>query len=63
MTDRGRRLTLVEMFRSRVIPIFDDVMSNPTFNQNPMMWIMRYTPQDFDTYLFKVEAADEPTTR
>ncbi len=63
VTDRGRRLTLVEMFRSRVIPIFDDVMSNPTFNQNPMMWIMRYTPQDFDTYLFKVEAADEPTTR
>lgn len=41
---------------SRITPIHDDIMANPMFNQNPMMWVMRYVPQQFSTQMFLVKS-------
>lgn len=44
-----------EPFRSELLPLMDDIMVNPMFNQNPMGWVMRYVPQRFATQIFRVE--------
>jgi hypothetical protein len=42
-------------FRSQIIPLMDDIMSNPMFNQNALAWVLRYVPQSFATQLFEVQ--------
>lgn len=46
-----------EVFSATVYPLFDDVMVSPMFNQNPLAWVMRYTPQHFTTRVYVVERA------
>ncbi len=41
-------------FRSQIVPLMDDIMVNPMFNQNPMGWVMRYVPQHFATNIYRV---------
>ncbi len=41
-------------FRSQLTPLMDDIMTDPMFNQNPLGWVMRYSPQYFATQLFVV---------
>jgi len=42
-------------FRSAIVPLMDDVMPNPLFNQNPLAWVLRYVPQEFATQVFEVQ--------
>ena len=41
-------------FSARVIPLMDDIMVDPLFNQNPMGWVLRYMPQTFFTRVLRV---------
>lgn len=54
--DSRYRLTpmLPQSLVSVITPVHDDIMSNPMFNQNPTMWVMRYIPQRFSTQIFVV---------
>ncbi|NLD61559.1 phospholipid carrier-dependent glycosyltransferase [Candidatus Sumerlaeota bacterium] len=54
ITNRGLTLKQLVVFRVSVVPIFDDVMKNPAFNQNPLLWVMRYTPQVFYTRVYAI---------
>jgi len=45
----------VASFDATVYPLMDDVMVNPVFNQNPLAWVMRYTPQLFSTHIYIVD--------
>jgi hypothetical protein len=38
-----------------VTAIQDDVMANPMLNQNPLGWVLRYTPQQFRTQILLAE--------
>lgn len=49
-----------EPFQSRLVPLLDDIMVNPMFNQNPTGWVMRYVPQQFATQLFRVDHRAAP---
>lgn len=46
-------------FDATVYPLMDDIMVDPRFNQNPLGWVMRYTPQLFSTHVYIV---DRPRT-
>ncbi|MGI8905767.1 MAG: ArnT family glycosyltransferase [Candidatus Sumerlaeaceae bacterium] len=41
-------------FSARIVPLMDDIMVDPLFNQNPMGWVLRYTPQTFFTRVLHV---------
>ncbi len=49
----------VASFDTTVYPLMDDIMVNPIFNQNPLGWVLRYTPQLFSTHIYVV---DRPRT-
>lgn len=51
---RLRRLQ-EEPFDARTVPLHDDVMVNPLYNQSVLGWVMRYVPQRFVTQVFQVE--------
>ncbi len=42
-------------FDTTVFPLMDDIMVNPLFNQNPLGWVMRYSPQLFSTHIYVVD--------
>jgi hypothetical protein len=42
-------------FDTTVYPLMDDIMVNPMFNQNPLGWVLRYSPQLFSTHLYVVD--------
>jgi hypothetical protein len=42
-------------FDTTVYPLMDDIMVNPMFNQNPLGWVLRYTPQLFSTHVYVVD--------
>lgn len=44
-----------ESFPITVYPIMDDIMLHPLFNQNPLAWVLRYTPQFFSTQVYVVD--------
>jgi hypothetical protein len=50
----------VGAYSSTVIPVLDDVMVNPMFNQNPMAWVLRYKPQLFSTHIFVMDRQRTP---
>lgn len=41
-------------FRSEIIPLMDDVMPEPLYNQNPLAWVLRYASQPFATQIYEV---------
>lgn len=41
-------------FTSQIVPLMDDIMTDPMFNQNPLAWVLRYVPQNFATQVFQV---------
>jgi hypothetical protein len=41
-------------FSSQIVPLMDDIMVQPMFNQNPMGWVMRYVPQIFHTRILRI---------
>jgi hypothetical protein len=45
-----------DAFQSTVYPIFDDVMMHPIYNQNPLGWVLRYTPQLFSTHVYVLDS-------
>lgn len=47
-------------YDSTVYPLMDDVMAMPMFNQNPLGWVMRYTPQLFSTHVYIVDGIRTP---
>jgi hypothetical protein len=52
----------VASFSTTVYPLMDDIMVNPMFNQNPLAWVLRYSPQLFSTHIYVVDGlrtADE----
>lgn len=42
-------------FTSQIVPLMDDIMTDPMFNQNPLAWVLRYVPQNFATQIFQVQ--------
>ncbi len=49
-----------EAFPVTVVPVMDDVMTVPLFNQNPLAWVLRYKPQTFSTHVLVVESRRTP---
>ena len=47
-------------YYSTTYPVFDDVMVNPMFNQNPMGWVLRYKAQYFSTQVLVVDSMRTP---
>lgn len=45
----------VASFSTTVYPLMDDIMVNPMFNQNPLAWVLRYSPQLFSTHIYVVD--------
>lgn len=43
-------------FNTWIIPLFPDVMEEPTTHQNPMAWVFRYIPQNFETTVFEIKS-------
>lgn len=43
-----------QTFYSEIVPLMDDIMVEPLFNQNPLGWVMRYQPQNFTTRVYRV---------
>jgi hypothetical protein len=41
-------------FNAEIVPLMDDIMVNPMFNQNPLAWVLRYSPQMFSTAVYRV---------
>jgi len=52
-----RRYQCKRMFetRSRIVPLFPDIMERPGTAQNPTAWHWRYEPQDFYTTIWRIE--------
>lgn len=50
----------VAAYYSTTYPVFDDVMVNPMFNQNPMGWVLRYKAQYFSTQVLVVDSMRTP---
>lgn len=48
-------LELLDVEESVVTPVFPDLMSIPGTAQNPFAWFYRYTPQHFETQVWRVE--------
>lgn len=46
--------------RSDIVPLMDDVMPEPLYNQNPLAWVLRYVPQSFATQIFEVTPKPGP---
>ena len=44
----------VQVFEDSIIPLLPDVMASPESHQNPMGWVLRYTPQPFRTSVYRV---------
>ena len=42
------------------VPILDDVMANPMFNQNPTGWVLRYKAQFFSSQIMMVDKLRTP---
>jgi hypothetical protein len=41
-------------FTAQITPLMDDIMVDPLFNQNPTGWVLRYTPQLFNTHVLRI---------
>jgi hypothetical protein len=54
------QMHLVASFDSAVYPIMDDIMLSPGLNQNPLAWVLRYTPQLFSTHIYQVDRRRTP---
>lgn len=52
----------VASFDAEIYPLMDDIMVSPIMNQNPLAWVMRYTPQDFSTHVFKIDSLRDVAT-
>lgn len=53
IASRHRLVPLVR-YQAQVVPLFDDIMVQGAFNQNPLGWVLRYTPQEFETRVLRV---------
>lgn len=42
-------------YSATVFPLLDDIMLWPITNQNPLAWVLRYTPQHFATRVYSAE--------
>lgn len=49
-----------DSFHTTVYPIFDDNMMHPIYNQNPLGWVLRYTPQLFSTHVYVLDSRRTP---
>ena len=51
------RLELLDDFHETVVPLLPDVMAVSGTQQNPIGWVLRYQPQEFETAVFRIEGA------
>lgn len=53
-------MRLLNAYESTVYPLLDDIMVNPIFNQNPLGWVLRYSPQLFSTHIYVIDGRRTP---
>lgn len=46
----------LDSYDATAYPLLDDIMLSPMLNQNPLAWVLRYTPQLFSTHVYIVDS-------